>query len=366
MIARNLRSGALAAGLACHVVGCSSEPAQESGLIVDASTDVVAFGSDSSVDADATVPDVAEDARADADADAEADVNAVDSGPETCGMVDAPSTAKPYSEYVWPLWPIAPDSPGAAKYTATTILCDKVVTDETTGLMWAQDMEPGGGSYNWTDAKTRCAESRRAGFSDWRLPTRIELVSLFDYGTGELDSKVFAAPSSWSWSSSPLLVTGGVAQAYLVGGWGTRYESSSEFRWARCVRSAKTWPPSDAPPGHYSLLGATEVKDNRTGLIWSRAEEAGTYNWADARTRCADKGSGYRLPNVRELQSIVDETAVGDPKLDTTYFTGTPRAFVWTSTPEAGLPGRAMGVDFWGGMMIGNPSDLAWVVRCVR
>jgi hypothetical protein len=52
------------------------------------------------------------------------------------------------------------------------------------------------------------------------------------------------------------------------------------------------------------------VTDNCTGLMWERQPKVTTYNWPQALNRCADLGLGgyddWRLPNVRELQSIID------------------------------------------------------------
>ena len=56
------------------------------------------------------------------------------------------------------------------------------VTDERTGLMWEQGLCPV--RYAWVDAtKVRIAELNAAalgGHTDWRLPTRAELVSLIE------------------------------------------------------------------------------------------------------------------------------------------------------------------------------------------
>jgi hypothetical protein len=66
-------------------------------------------------------------------------------------------------------------------YEANTIKDDKVVIDHTTGLMWHQS-----GSFknmSWKRAKkwvTELNEKGYAGFSDWRLPTLEEAVSLLE------------------------------------------------------------------------------------------------------------------------------------------------------------------------------------------
>ena len=46
--------------------------------------------------------------------------------------------------------------------------------------MWQQAAAPS--TYTWEQAKAYCPTLTLAGHSDWRLPTRIELVSLVDFG----------------------------------------------------------------------------------------------------------------------------------------------------------------------------------------
>jgi hypothetical protein len=51
------------------------------------------------------------------------------------------------------------------------------------------------------------------------------------------------------------------------------------------------------------------------------------------------------LPGVKELLSLVDTMALGIP-IDLSAFPGTPRDVFWTSSPVAGTPGSAWGIDF--------------------
>jgi hypothetical protein len=56
---------------------------------------------------------------------------------------------------------------------------DGTITDNATGLMWAQD-DNGTGVY-WEDALTYAESSTLAGHNDWRLPNVKELQSIVDY-----------------------------------------------------------------------------------------------------------------------------------------------------------------------------------------
>jgi hypothetical protein len=74
------------------------------------------------------------------------------------------------------------------------------VTDTGTGLMWKSDPEPGKYAYD----EAMAIKSDFAGHSDWRLPTKDELLSLVDNGAGSptIDTNFFNCPPSYFWSAS--------------------------------------------------------------------------------------------------------------------------------------------------------------------
>lgn len=90
------------------------------------------------------------------------------------------------------------------------------------------------------------------------------------------------------------------------------------------------WPVAraDAPAGMYTVTADT-VKDNRTGLTWQRAASSQTMNWQAAQAYCTN---GWRLPNVRELQSLVDIRRAF-PAIDISAFPNTPEEAFWSSSP---------------------------------
>jgi hypothetical protein len=55
-----------------------------------------------------------------------------------------------------------------------------IATDSVTGLHWQADQSAV--ALTWTMAASYCTGLRVGGFTDWRLPTRVELASLVDYG----------------------------------------------------------------------------------------------------------------------------------------------------------------------------------------
>ncbi|NLY93301.1 MAG: DUF1566 domain-containing protein [Myxococcales bacterium] len=74
------------------------------------------------------------------------------------------------------------------------------------------------------------------------------------------------------------------------------------------------WVPAASaapPPGQFTVEGSN-VRDNRTGLLWDRSPyqySVGSTNSMDAAiARCTDKGEGWRVASLKELLSLVDET----------------------------------------------------------
>jgi len=55
---------------------------------------------------------------------------------------------------------------------------NETVFDAQTQLMWAA--KDNGSDINWNDAKQYCESYKAGGFSDWRMPTQDELVTLYD------------------------------------------------------------------------------------------------------------------------------------------------------------------------------------------
>jgi hypothetical protein len=81
---------------------------------------------------------------------------------------------------------------------------DGTVTDNTTGLMWSKD-NVGNGELNHAAATKACADLKLAGHSNWRLPTRAELLTLVDDTRHQPAIDVGAFPScksGWYWSST--------------------------------------------------------------------------------------------------------------------------------------------------------------------
>ncbi len=124
---------------------------------------------------------------------------------------------------------------------------------------------------------------------------------------------------------------------------------------------------ADAPLCRYATSMYTVV-DNETMLTWQRATDNEPYTWAEANMYCKNlnlDGTGWRLPTVSELQSIVDESKM-NPAIDQAVFPFTLFVFFWSSVPYIGPSGSVWGIDFFSGNVTRNDVNGAGRVRCVR
>jgi hypothetical protein len=121
------------------------------------------------------------------------------------------------------------------------------------------------------------------------------------------------------------------------------------------------------PEGRFVDNQNGTVMDNCTGLVWQKdtADVPATY-WCNAVDYCADLNfaghDDWRLPNVRELQSIVDYGRV--PAIDPIFGTFAPA--YWSSTSHANVPAGAWLVDSGGGSVIYDGKGRNAYVRAVR
>ena len=140
-----------------------------------------------------------------------------------------------------------------------------------------------------------------------------------------------------------------------------------------CVAGTiETTPSSD-----FTLLeGGTVVRHDTTGLEWRRCPEgmtwsggsctgtASTMTW-QAALQHADGVSGWRLPNVKELRSIVERCRI-NPAINQQVFPDTPSSDFWSSSPYASSTNIAWRVNFYDGDVHWDSKNLNFGVRLVR
>lgn len=237
---------------------------------------------------------------------------------------------------------------------------DGTVLDNNTGLLWEKAHHTT--RLSFYAAKAACEALSLGGYDDWRLPHLKELFSLADFrgsqwkdGHFYLDGTVFdfdypetvddsdqftthtVQMMGQTWSST--LYTGehmnnpNIEAAFFfnfLDGHIKQAPTSNNTLFYRCVRG-NTYGQNEFVNNHDGT-----VTDKATGLVWQQADDGIGRDWQTALAYCeslvlADHDD-WRLPNIKELQSIVDYNHA-NPALDTSIFTQTDiEGWFWSST----------------------------------
>lgn len=238
---------------------------------------------------------------------------------------------------------------------------DGTVTDLNTGLMWQQDDD--GIERMWQPAMNNCEDLRLAGHTDWRLPTRRELVSVVDYGRWlpAINTDYFpTCRLDEYWSSSPYVDYPDDAWLVDFVSGNAAHRKRSYYHYVRCVRG-------ESSLSEFVANGNGTVSDALTGLMWQQTDDGQERNWEEALDYCESLGlAGYRdwrLPNIRELESIVDD-ARHDPAIDPVFEC---RSFFYRSgSTEVIGPVSSWYVYFFNGRVNVSFKTSNYSVRCVR
>lgn len=258
-----------------------------------------------------------------------------------------------------------------------------MVRDEVTGLVWEVKTDDGSihdvddRHYSWDEARDAFIPTLNGagfgGFDDWRLPTVRELSLLVNRGRthSAADSFYFPQLSLYYWSSTPdpSGAAGELGHYYVQFDEGYAYNYIKGGDGAMAVRGTGPDDWGTAFVDH----GDGTVTDTVTGLMWQQIGPTDAMNWRDALAYCeALEFAGHtdwRLPDVNELQSLVDYSRCG-PSIDTDAFPETEPAFYRTATTIAGtFCDQAWVVDFNLGyvdLYFGSQKSALQYVRAVR
>jgi len=271
---------------------------------------------------------------------------------------------------------------------------DGTVIDINTGLMWQKTP---GDKVTYDEAVAGADDFNLAGYDDWRLPSIKELYSLilfsgtdpvpesvepavpfidtnyfdFEYGDISAGERIIDA-QYWSCTGYVGTTMSGASTVFGVNfadgrikGYpediGPQGQPMTEF--VRYVRGNLNY-------GINNFMDNSDgtVTDNATGLMWSEDDSGEGMNWEDALARVKQNNeenyldyNDWRLPNAKELQSIVDYTqspqttnsAAIDPVFEVTSIIDERDEmnypFYWTSTTHvdaAGGGGSAVYIAF--------------------
>jgi len=251
---------------------------------------------------------------------------------------------------------------------------DGTITDNVTGLIWQKDM---GIKITYADAFIKADTMTLGGYDDWRVPSIKELYSLILF-TGRVQGTVpFERFIDTLYFIQPLGDTTIGERLIDAQTWSsTQYKSTTmnndstvfgvNFLDGRIKGYPKYAPGSNntIPKTMYFRMlrgnpayglnnfvdnGDGTVTDNATGLVWQQADDGVSRDWENALSYAENLNlaghSDWRLPNAKELQSIVDysrcpdltNSPAIDPIFSTTEITdpdGNPGQYpyFWTST----------------------------------
>lgn len=197
---------------------------------------------------------------------------------------------------------------------------DGTITDLNTGLMWQQS--PTSEDFTWEEGVEYCENLELNGYDDWRMPSCKELYSISNFSAGwpYLDLNYFDLASGevtkdeQFWSSNyyvGVTVEGGSKSAFGVNhvtGHIKAYSAEASGpvggKYVRAVRG------DDYGVNEFVDNGNETITDNSTGLMWAKSDNGEGLDWENALAYAENNTlatySNWRLPNVKELQSIVD------------------------------------------------------------
>lgn len=268
---------------------------------------------------------------------------------------------------------------------------DGTVSDLTTGLMWSQsaDLNSDGtinvsDKLSLTNALSSAESSTLAGYDDWRLPTIKELYSLilfdgtdvstcpggscsatpfidtryFNYAYGDTSAGERVIDAQFATSTKYVSTTMNGDETMFgvnfadgrIKGYGLSMRGAEKTFFVLYVRGGNNYGVNA-----FVDNGNGTVTDNATGLTWMQGDSGAGMNWESALAYCegysAAGSDDWRLPSVKELQSIVDysrspdttNSAAIDPIFSVTSISaedgGVDYPFYWSSTTHASTTG---------------------------
>ncbi len=266
---------------------------------------------------------------------------------------------------------------------------DGTVTDLNTGLMWIQDP---GDKMLYFDAIAYADSFLFAGYDDWRVPTIKELYSLMDFSgvddavTGTdpfIDTDYFifeyGDPSIGERELDSQWVTSTIYEASVMDNqecfFGVNFADGRIKCYPTSSRMGKTYflrmVRGGEGYGENELVdnGDGTVSDLATGLVWQGADSTEGMDWSSTLNYCESLDlagqDDWRLPNAKELQSIVDYTrspdTTGSAAIDPIFSVSEivneagqqDYPFYWTSTSHVGAHGAQSAVYIAFGRALG-------------
>ncbi len=213
------------------------------------------------------------------------------------------------------------------------------ILDTITGLFW-QKID--GGEMTIENAITYCDTLTLSGFTDWRLPSALESFSILNHQNvnPSINTTFFPVTGAEYWwtndrqfnDNNKIWCTnagGGIGnhlKTETISAGGTK-----KFH----VRAVRNPNAINILSSHFLDNQNGTILDNNTQLIWQKSPFTDTLTWENA-LKYADSltlggFTDWRLPNIKELQSITDISR-SNPSLNINYFSVSNAKKYWSST----------------------------------
>ncbi|MFP4429193.1 MAG: DUF1566 domain-containing protein, partial [Desulfovermiculus sp.] len=259
-----------------------------------------------------------------------------------------------------------------------------MVYDQLTGLVWPKKGVSFEYALRWEEALEHVRDLNRTefhGLNDWRLPNRRELRSLISHGRSRPalpeEHPFTHVQQTWYWSSTS-------SAMYPAYAWAVHLAGGRMF-WNRKDQISMVWPvrgespilPRTGQNGCFDSQGACiecpgtgqdaelqkgvawpeprfgrdgeDIVDLLTGLAWREvvSQGPGLMTWAEALQAVMDlreeTGRDWHLPNINELESLVDASQASPALPKAHPFTGNQEV-LWSSTSSGFEPDWAYGL----------------------
>jgi hypothetical protein len=254
-----------------------------------------------------------------------------------------------------------------------TINGNGTVTDTVTGLMWQQT---DGGEMTIENAVIYCDTLTLGGYTDWRLPSAHEAFGILNlqYANPALDATVFTTTDAEYWWTSTFQANDNTFVWVTNSGGGIGNHPKSETVSAGGIKRFHVIAVRDITTpsvitNHFTDNGNGTITDNLTNLVWQKTSYADTITWEQtlvyADTLSLTGTSDWRLPNIKELQSINDESLV-NPSVNTNFFSNIGVKKYWSSTTLPNQTTKAWYFDTQFGITTYDTKTIKHNLICVR
>lgn len=218
---------------------------------------------------------------------------------------------------------------------------DGTITDTITGLMW---QKTDGGEMTFENALTYTDTLTLGGFNNWRLPNAHEAFSILNLQNNNpaLDVSFFTKTLAEYWWTSNRQINDSTKIWVTNAGGGIGNHPKSETISAGGTKKIHVRAVRDiiTPPILTNLYTDNfdgSITDNRTQLVWQKIPNSNPMSWEAAlqyaESLILGNDSNWRLPNIKELQSLNDESYI-NPSVNPSFFNNIGVRKYWSSTTQ--------------------------------